>query len=338
METKTALAVVYTLDTQSATGPTLDLAGALRSPPPLKVVTAIARPFLKWVGGKTQLLSHIEGNMPSEVKDGTVADYLEPFLGGGSVFFHVAQRYRMQNYIISDNNADLVWAYKIVQRHVDEIVNRLSDLQEVFWGLSIEKRSEMYYRTRGEFNENRHEGTVDAAFRIERTAQLIFLNKTCFNGLYRVNSKNAFNVAFGRYDKPPICDPANLRACSTILKKAQIRFSDFEDVLNDASAKSFVYLDPPYRPISETSNFTSYSASTFIQDDQKRLARICFDLDKRGHLLMLSNSDPKNLDPNDDYFETTYPHFRITTLAANRMVNCKAEKRGKISELLITNY
>jgi DNA adenine methylase len=301
------------------------------------VVAAVARPFLKWVGGKTQLLSHIDLNLPAQLKTGRLA-YFEPFLGGGSVFFHVAHRYPLERFIISDNNSDLILAYRTVQKHVNALIDVLSEIQSRFWDLSVSKRSELYYATRDAFNASRDDRSEDPAFKIERTAQLIFLNKTCFNGLYRVNAKGGFNVAFGRYDRPPICDPSNLLACSSVLQRANILLCDFGDVLDAVRGESFVYLDPPYRPISATSNFTSYSASTFSGADQERLAEYCIDLDKQGSLLMISNSDPKNIDPTDRYFEQTYPRFRITTLSANRMVNCKADRRGKISELLITNY
>jgi DNA adenine methylase len=305
------------------------------APPAVQV---IARPFLKWVGGKTQILPHIDANIPFELKDGDIQTYLEPFLGGGSVFFHIAQRYKVDRIVISDNNRDLIWAYETVKNYVDYVVEALADFQEIFWALSTEERSKMYYATRESFNAKRMEDTDDVSFRVERTAQLIFLNKTCFNGLYRVNASGAFNVAFGRYDKPPICDRENLHACSRVLRRAEIRLCDFSEILQSMGGSSFVYLDPPYRPISMTANFTSYSPTNFDAIEQQRLAAHCLDLDKRQSRLMISNSDPKNIDPEDRYFEETYPHFRITTLSANRMVNCKTDRRGKISELLITNY
>ncbi len=305
------------------------------APPAVQVV---ARPFLKWVGGKTQILPHIEANIPIQLRDGEIAAYLEPFLGGGSVFFHIAQRYRVGRILISDNNRDLIWAYETVKNHVDHVVEALTEYQKIFWPLTNEERSKMYYATRDAFNARRHEDTDDVGFRVERTAQLIFLNKTCFNGLYRVNAAGAFNVAFGRYDKPPICDPENLNACSRVLEKAEIRLCDFSEVLHSVGSNCFVYLDPPYRPISMTANFTSYSPTNFDAIEQQRLAAHCLELDQRESKLMISNSDPKNINPDDRYFEETYPHFRITTLSANRMVNCKTDKRGKISELLITNY
>lgn len=296
-----------------------------------------ARPFLKWVGGKTQLIRHIEERLPPELKTGDLV-YAEPFLGGGSIFFHVAQKYPAKRFIISDNNRDLVWAYKTVQNFVEPLIETLGDMQSIFWALSMEDRSAMYYETREVFNAERHELTEQPDFRIKRTAQMIFLNKTCFNGLYRVNSTGGFNVAFGKYDKPPICDKPNLVSCSRILRSVDVILCDFEQIREMMGTDSFVYLDPPYRPISETSNFTSYSSSTFNAGEQDRLAKFCLDLHRKGCRLMISNSDPKNLNPNDTYFEETYPDFNIATLSANRMVNCKADRRGKISELLLTNY
>ncbi|MBS2004456.1 MAG: Dam family site-specific DNA-(adenine-N6)-methyltransferase [Candidatus Obscuribacterales bacterium] len=301
-------------------------------------VQVVARPFLKWVGGKTQILPHIDANIPIQLRDSDISAYIEPFLGGGSVFFHIAQRYRVKRYLISDNNRDLIWAYETVKSHVEPVIEALANYQQEFWPLSTEERSKMYYDTRDAFNNSRNEDSDDIEFRVARTAQLIFLNKTCFNGLYRVNAAGAFNVAFGRYDKPPICDRENLLACSRVLSVAEIRLCDFGEVLHSVGSNAFIYLDPPYRPISLTANFTSYSPTNFDAIEQQRLAAHCLELDKRESKLMISNSDPKNINPDDRYFEETYPHFRITTLAANRMVNCKTDRRGKISELLITNY
>lgn len=173
---------------------------------------------------------------------------------------------------------------------------------------------------------------------IERTTQLIFLNKTCFNGLFRVNSHGEFNVAFGKYDNPKISDPDNLIQVAQTLKAAEILLADFEQVIELVQKDSFVYLDPPYRPLTETANFTGYSPNTFTALDQERLAQLCQKIDDRGAKVLLSNSDPANVDPDDRFFEHTYPGFRIVTTAANRMVNCRADRRGKISELFIMNY
>lgn len=332
----------YFMDIQIETGiisinpPEVDFNRAVAEAPSAVQVTA--RPFLKWVGGKTQILPHIDANLPQNLKSGYIDHYYEPFLGGGSVFFHVAQRYRLRKMIISDNNRDLIWAYQTVKSNVNQVIDRLESYQETFWPLGTEERSNMYYATREHFNGTRHEDSDDVEFRVNRTAQLIFLNKTCFNGLYRVNAAGAFNVAFGRYDKPPICDRENLQACSRVLQDAEIKLCDFSEVLNAVGSSTFIYLDPPYRPLTMTANFTSYSPTNFDAIEQQRLAKHCLELDKRQSLLMISNSDPKNINPDDRYFEETYPHFRITTIAANRMVNCKTDRRGKISELIITNY
>lgn len=303
-------------------------------------LTGSAKPFLKWVGGKTQLIEQLDANVPPELKEGLIESYVEPFVGGGSFFLHVAQKYRVKKLVIADSNQDLILSYWTIRDKFDSLIDVLHRIQTKYLSLSDDRRQDFYYKTRDEFNENKL--CIDMRSYsdgwIERTAQLIFLNKTCFNGLFRVNSSGLFNVAFGRYENPKICDPDNLIAVSQILERTQILLGDFTCVLNLLDSKTFAYLDPPYRPLTATSNFTGYSSSTFTPRDQQRLAEFCRQATSRGALIMISNSDPDNIDPKDTYFQDNYPGYRIVRAFANRMVNCKADKRGKISELIIMNY
>ncbi len=299
-----------------------------------------AKPFLKWVGGKTQLIDQLDTNVPPELKEGQIARYIEPFVGGGSFFFHVAQKYQVKDLIISDSNQDLILAYWTVKDQVNALIDELQLVQEKYLSLDETKREKYYYETRTLFNKQKTDLDLQNFSEdwIKRTAQLIFLNKTCFNGLFRVNASGLFNVAFGRYTNPKICDPNNLEAVSQILETAQILLGDFSCVLNQVDSDSFVYLDPPYRPLSSTSNFTGYSPGTFTTEDQERLAKFCQSADALGARLMISNSDPDNISEEDTYFQDLYPGYQIRRALANRMVNCKADKRGKISELIIMNY
>lgn len=299
-----------------------------------------ARPFLKWVGGKTQLLPEIDRHLPIELTSGNIQRYIEPFLGGGAVFFHAAQRYKIDKFVLSDANPDLVLAYRTVQQHVDQLIDLLSGLEEKYLRLDECARSRFFYEVRDSFNLNRNKIDPEAYSRawLQRAAHLIFLNKTCFNGLYRVNSAGAFNASFGKYESPTICDEQNLRNVSALLSKAEILLGDFENTRRYAGRNAFVYLDPPYRPLSETANFTSYSASTFTALDQQRLASYCARLNEKGAKILMSSADPHNTNQEDQFFETFYKDFRITRTSANRMVNCKADRRGKINELLIMNY
>jgi DNA adenine methylase len=299
-----------------------------------------ARPFVKWVGGKTQLIPQLDSVLPKRIKSGTIKTYIEPFVGGGALFFHIAQTYHIERFILADNNIDLILAYWTIRERVGQVITALHDLQTKYINLPEPKREEQYYNVRKLFNETKShiDPAVFSQSWVERTVQLIFLNKTCFNGLFRVNSAGQFNVAFGKYDNPKICDADNLVQVSNILRRAQIMLCDFQGILSFVDENSFVYIDPPYRPISTTANFTAYSASTFTALDQQRLANFCAAVSESGANQLISNSDPANHDPEDRFFEHNYPGFRIVRTSANRMINCKADKRGKINELMILNY
>ncbi len=302
--------------------------------PALTNRTTKVRPFLKWAGGKTQLLPEIRKRFPSGLTTGGIKRYIEPFVGSGAVFFDVAQTCPLQEYLLLDANPDLVTAYRAIQAHVQELIDRLTDVEQHYHSLSLNNQRDYFYQTRDMFNERKQqqEGST------ERAAQLLFLNKTCFNGLFRVNSRGLFNVPFGQYSRPTICNTQNLLLVSRVLQHAEIRAADFESCETFVDDTTFVYFDPPYRPLGGTAHFTSYAASTFDDREQQRLAAFFRNLDARGGKLMLSNSDPKNKTPDDDFFERAYAKFTIERVKARRTINSNATRRGPINELIITNY
>ena len=290
----------------------------------------LAKPFLKWAGGKGQLLAEIEQRLPTELRTGQIDTYVEPFLGGGAMFFHIAQKYEsIKHFYLFDINEYLVNCYNAVKNDAESLIHELEKLENEFLPLRKSARKDFYYRVRKEFNSDRP------------PAKLIFLNKTCYNGLYRVNKKGEFNVPFGYYKNPTICDVDNLLNVSGILQKAEIICNDFEQSDKYIDNKTFVYFDPPYRPISSTASFTSYSKNDFNEHDQLRLAEFCRRINSKGAKFLLSNSDPQNEDPRDTFFEEHYPKkfgFRIDTVQATRVINCKGANRGAINELIIMNY
>ncbi len=299
----------------------------------------LARPFLKWAGGKRQLLAQIDARLPAELKNGRIHRYVEPFIGGSAVFFHVAQRYPVREFYISDRNRDLILAYQTLQQSGEEVIALLKEMQRHYHALTRDGQEHYFYQVRAEFNENVGSATaVGLPDPIRQTAQLIFLNRTCFNGLFRVNGKGAFNVPFGRYERPTICHEENLRAVTAVLQRAEIRHADFEACRPLVDARAFVYFDPPYRPLSKSASFSAYASDAFNDAEQARLAAFYRELDGRCARLMLSNSDPHNTDPNDHFFHHLYQGYQIHKVYASRAINSIGARRGKISELLITNY
>ena len=292
-----------------------------------------AKPFLKWAGGKSQLLETIDSWFPPELKAGKIKTYIEPFVGSGAVFLHVAQTYLVENFYILDINQELTLAYKIIQNSVEELIQKLLAIQEKYLSLDQEERKDYYYQVRSQFNS-----TTDHNAAVTRTAQLIFLNRTCFNGLFRVNSQGDFNVPMGKYKNPRICNADNLRAIARILQRTQIVRGDFDQCQKWADAQTFVYFDPPYRPISKTANFNTYSSQVFDDSEQLRLRNLFRLLDRQQVKLMLSNSDPKNQYLTDSFFDIAYKDYLIQRVKADRRINSNPQKRGQIYELLITNY
>lgn len=290
-----------------------------------------AKPFVKWVGGKTQLLSDIKKTLPDDFSQQGAITYVEPFVGGGAVLFWILQEYpNIEKAVINDINEELICTYKVVRDKVDALISELGSFQKEYCSFNDSMRKEYYIYQRKRFNEDENSD-------VETAALFIFLNRTCFNGLYRVNSKGKFNVPHGKYANPRICDEETLRADSSILQKVEILCGDFADTACYAGTDTLYYLDPPYRPLSETSSFTSYSKNGFDDAEQIRLRDFCEQLSFNKSLFVASNSDPRNIDGNDNFFDKLYKSFSIRRVSASRMVNSRAEGRGQISELIISN-
>ena len=306
----------------------------------MRLLSTKIKPFLKWAGGKTQLLSQLTPLLPIELKLGVTKRYVEPFLGGGAMFLHVASLYEIQEYILSDINPEVMLCYQVVQKDVQHLISCLDEMQSEYDELHLSQQEQYFYRVREEFNSSLHSIDFQTITdkNVRRVAQTIFLNHTCFNGLFRVNLKGGFNVPFGKYKNPTFYDRSNLLEIAEILKDARLLCGDFSICNEFADDKTFYYFDPPYRPISATASFTSYSTSSFNDNTQKRLAENFRFLDQQKTRLMLSNSNPKNKNPNDDFFENLYKGYTITNVMAARAINSQGSKRGQISELLITNY
>lgn len=299
-----------------------------------------AKPFLKWVGGKRQLIEQLRNLYPNELIENKIQNYYEPFVGGGAVFFDIVQNYEVQNAYLYDINDELILTYLVIQQDVYKLIEFLHKFERTYKQLSEKNQKKYYYELRESYNLQRfnidYEKYSDNW--IPRAAQTIFLNKTCFNGLARFNSSGAFNTPMGKYSNPKILDETNLLHVSKVLEIATIKKADFKQVKHDIKNNSFVYFDPPYRPISHTSSFTSYSKYNFEDDEQLQLAALFIDLDKEGHKLMLSNSDPKNTDQQDDFFDYIYAKFKITRVAARRSINSNPSRRKAINEIVVTNY
>ena len=293
------------------------------------------KPFVKWAGGKGQLLADIRKTYPAELGK-SIRKYAEPFVGGGAVLFDILSTYDLDAVYISDINAELVNTYRMIRDDVDGLIKLLNDMQDHYLPMDEDARKAFYYEKRDRFNELKVNG--DSKINLESAALFIFLNRTCFNGLYRVNRKNLFNVPIGSYKKPTICDRDNLMAISKALRKVTIVCGDYRESRDFIDENTFVFFDPPYRPLNATSSFTSYTEDEFDDTAQRELAEYVLELDRKGASVVVSNSDPKNANPNDDFFDVLYAHQKVSRVAASRMINSNAESRGKISELLICNY
>ncbi|HOR39665.1 MAG: Dam family site-specific DNA-(adenine-N6)-methyltransferase [Paludibacteraceae bacterium] len=299
-----------------------------------------AKPFLKWAGGKGQLLDIFQKLYPEQLKRKKIKNFYEPFLGSGAVFFDITQKYEIENAFLYDINEELILAYKVIQRDVSKLIDFLHRYQKTYLKLDKVKRKEFFYNQRTNYNLQRFNIDYDKYSEnwVPRAAQLIFLNKTCFNGLYRVNLKGEFNSPVGDYDNPTICDEQNLLAVNKVLEIAEIKKADFKDIVTDLRSDSFVYFDPPYRPISKTASFKAYHKQGFTDSEQLQLAQLFKQLDSEGSFVMLSNSDPKNIDPDDNFFDDMYNGFNIVRVPARRMINSDPTKRGRINEIVVTNY
>ena len=290
-----------------------------------------ARPFIKWVGGKTQLLDEVRKSLPRDFASRQHVTYVEPFVGGGAVMFWILQAYsNIERAIINDINQELICTYRVIKENVEDLIAELSRIQAEYIPMDAEDRKAYFMEKRARFN------TKQTA-PVETAALFIFLNRTCFNGLYRVNSKGEFNVPHGKYANPRICDAENLRACSAVLQKVVILCGDFAETGRFAGPDTLFYFDPPYKPITETSSFTSYAKEGFDDNEQFRLRDFCDQISKEKALFIASNSDPKDINPTEDFFENIYRNFFIKRVSAARMINSDASGRGAISELMISN-
>ena len=294
-----------------------------------------ARPFLKWAGGKGQLLTEIAEYYPFE--KGNINRYVEPFVGGGAVLFDILSKYKLEYVCINDINVDLINTYRTIQRDTDKLIDILENMQEKFLALDTEERKKFFLEQRERYNFLKIRNTNNDN-NCEKAGLLIFLNKTCFNGLYRVNKKGLFNVPVGSYKKPLICDEENLRTIAKLLQNTEITCGDYTKITDRIDDKTFVYIDPPYRPLNNTSSFTAYTANAFDDDEQIRLSKFVQLISEKGARILESNSDPKNNNSNDDFFDKFYISYNIKRVSATRMINSKSSGRGKISELLISNF
>lgn len=268
--------------------------------------------FLKWAGGKTQMLSQYSTLYPKEFNR-----YFEPFLGSGAVFFHIKQKFKPKKCFLSDVNEDLINTFKAVKEQPEELIKLLKEHK------AKDNSREYFNQQRERFN------TIKAG--LEKAAIFIYLNKTCFNGLYRVNAEGKFNVPFGKYPNPAILQEEKIRKASKLLQDVNVSESNFSDIVEEAKEGDFIYFDPPYFPLSKTSSFTSYQKGVFLENEQRELARIFRELHKKGCFVMLSNSD-------SPLIYQLYQGFTITSVKARRAINCIGTKRGKINEVVITNY
>lgn len=272
------------------------------------------RPLVKWAGGKGQLLEALEHHFPQDFRT-----YYEPFLGGGAVFFYLVEKRHRFRAVLSDVNEELIIAYRSVKENVEELIQELDKHKTKF---KLNPKG-YYYHLRDE---------LEISTGLQKAARLIFLNKTCYNGLYRVNKEGKFNVPFGRYKNPKICDKRNLRIVNKVLNwsKAELHALDFQEATQDAGKNDFIYFDPPYQPVSSTANFTSYTHSGFPEKEQERLCRWFRELDKRGCQIVLSNSNTKAI-------RNMYKGYNIQEVEAMRAISCKGSKRTGHTELIFAN-
>ena len=292
------------------------------------------KPFLKWAGGKGQLLSEIEKYYPFANRN--ITKYAEPFVGGGAVLFDILSKYDLKEVYISDINAELINTYCVIRENIDELISMLMTLQNEFVPMDTEHRKAYYLAKRAHFNDLKVNGCKDT--NIEKAALMIFLNKTCFNGLFRVNKKGVFNVPMGAYKNPMICDEVNLHAVSEKLQNVTVVCGDYRKSSDFIDSDTFVYFDPPYRALTDTASFTAYTENIFHDKEQIELARFVDDMHQKGAKIVISNSDPKNSNTQDDFFDNLYSSYTIKRVDATRMINCNSQARGKIKELLISNY
>ena len=294
---------------------------------------AKAKPFIKWVGGKSQLIEQLDAQLPANFDNWENVTYIEPFVGGGAMLFYMLQQYpNIHHAVINDVNPDLTTCYRTVRDNPEELIASIMDIQNAYNALQTEEaRKEFFLAVRDRYNEK----NLDA---IENTTKFFFLNRTCFNGLYRVNKNGLFNVPFGKYTNPQICDPMTIRKDSELLQRVEILTGDFESTFRYAQGDTLFYFDPPYRPLSDTSSFNDYAKETFNDDAQIRLKEYCDRIHETGFRFMLSNSDCKGKNEEDSFFDVLYGSYYIERVWASRSINSNPNKRGKLTEILVHNY
>ena len=292
-----------------------------------------AKPFIKWVGGKSQLIEQLDAQLPADFDNLEDVTYIEPFVGGGAMLFYMLQHYPNINHaIINDINPDLTTCYRTVRDNPKELIASLQDIENTYFSLNTEEaRKEFFIVIRNRYNEK----NLDP---IENTTKFFFLNKTCFNGLYRVNKKGLFNVPFGRYSNPTICNPETILKDSELLQRVEILNGDFEETFKYAQGNTLFYFDPPYRPLSDTSSFNNYAKEAFNDDAQIRLKKYCDRINDAGFKFMLSNSDSKSVNREDNFFDVLYAAYQIERVLASRSINSNPNKRGELTEILVRNY
>lgn len=292
-----------------------------------------AKPFVKWVGGKGQLIEQLEALLPADFDRWENVTYIEPFVGGGAMLFYMLQRHtNIHHAVINDINEDLTTCYHVVRDNPDYLVTSLKQIQKEYYSLQSEDSRKAYYlKIRDEYNTK----SLDP---IKNTTLFFFLNRTCFNGLYRVNKSGLFNVPYGKYETPLICDPNTIYADSELLQNVEIYTGDYQQTLSKAKGTTLFYFDPPYRPLNNTSSFNNYTKDSFNDFAQIRLKEFCDQIKQAGHSFMLSNSDCFNTPLRDRFFEDLFGDYNIDRVWASRNVNANPAKRGKLQEILVRNY
>lgn len=302
----------------------------------VKKKAVVAKPFVKWAGGKGNLLQKLEALLPTDFDDLENVTYIEPFVGGGAMLFHMLQRHKcITRAVINDINADLIRCYQLIAKSPQTLIDRLRIIENNYYSVEFPAREELFYAYRDQYNS-------EGIHPDERAALFIFLNHTCFNGLYRVNAAGIFNVPYGRYKKPVICNEELIMADHRLLNSVELLIrqpGDYKLVRQNLSRNhpNFVYFDPPYRPLNETSSFKEYSNDPFGDIQQEELKEFYDRLSNQNGLLMLSNSDSKT-ENGDSYFEALYMGYDIQRILASRFINVDPEKRKKLTEVVIRNY
>lgn len=292
-----------------------------------------AKPFIKWVGGKGQLIEQLTNLLPKDFCCWKDTTYIEPFVGGGAMLFYMLQHFpNIKHAVINDINTDLTTCYQTIRDNAEELILSLKNIEEYYLSIKEEEERKSFFMSVREQYNQKNLAPVD------NTTKFIFLNRTCFNGLYRVNKSGLFNVPFGKYKNPKICDPQTIRKDSELLQRVEILNGDFEETFNYAKGNTLFYFDPPYRPLSDTSSFNDYTKESFNDDAQIRLKEYCDRINNAGYSFMLSNSDCKGKTESDNFFDILYKDYQIERVWASRNINANPNKRGKLTEILVHNY